>query len=176
MKETIQLPEDVIAGQEGSDITIEGDFGSVTKTFNHPSVYVTVQDDAIEVESDRDNRPQKAVVGTFRSHIQNMIEGVTDGYRYDLTAVYAHFPMTVSVEGDEVVVQNYIGEQAPRRVSIPDGVTVDIDEDDLTVYGADKEAVAQTAANIEQICEKGKRDPRQFQDGIYITEKGVYNG
>jgi large subunit ribosomal protein L6 len=87
-----------------------------------------------------------------------------------MKGVYAHFPMTIKQEGNKVVIENFMGERHPRKVDIMDGVTVEVDGEDLTLRGADKDAVSQTAARIEQMCHKGNRDPRTFQDGVYITE------
>ncbi|MDY6777767.1 MAG: 50S ribosomal protein L6, partial [Candidatus Nanohaloarchaea archaeon] len=117
-------------------------------------------------------RNDRAVFGTYVSHVQNMIEGVQEGYEYRLKTVYAHFPMSVKVEGDQVVIQNFIGERAPRRVDVMDNVDVEVNDDEVVVTGPSKERVSQTAARIEQACTKGSRDPRKFQDGVYLTSTG----
>lgn len=111
------------------------------------------------------------MVGTIRAHINNMIKGVTEGFTYKLKIRYAHFPMKVSVKGNEVIIENFLGEKHPRRARIMEGVTVKISGEDVIVTGIDKEKVGQTAANIEQATRIKGRDPRVFQDGIYIVEK-----
>lgn len=108
---------------------------------------------------------------TFKAHINNMIKGVTEGFKYRLKVVYSHFPMTVKVQGDEVVIENFLGEKNPRRAKILPGVTVKVKGSEIEVEGIDKEAVGQTAANIEQATRITKWDRRVFQDGIYIVEK-----
>ncbi|MFB6222660.1 MAG: 50S ribosomal protein L6, partial [Haloarcula sp.] len=81
------------------------------------------------------------------------------------------FPMQVDVEGDEVVIENFLGEKAPRRTTIHGDTDVEIDGEELTVNGPDIEAVGQTAADIEQLTRINDKDVRVFQDGVYITQK-----
>ena len=101
-----------------------------------------------------------------------MVKGVTDGFTYTLKALYSHFPMTLAVKGNEFVVNNYFGERVPRSSAILNGVNVKVqNKTEVIVSGIDKEAVGQTAANIERSTTVKKRDRRVFQDGIYLIEK-----
>ena len=101
-----------------------------------------------------------------------MVKGVTDGFTYTLKALYSHFPMTLAVQGNKFIVNNYFGERVPRSASILDGVQVKVqNKTEVIVTGIDKEAVGQTAANIERSTTVKKRDRRVFQDGIYLIEK-----
>jgi len=79
--------------------------------------------------------------------------------------------MSVKVDGNQVVIENFLGERYPRRAKILESVNVEIKGQDVIVKGFDKEKVSQTAANIEQATRIKGLDPRVFQDGIYITEK-----
>lgn len=171
----INLPNDVDVELDDAthSITVSAGGESLTRTLDHPAVTVDQEDGDIVVQTASKKRNHKAVVGTYASHIQNMVDGVTKGYEYRMQGFYAHFPMDMSVQGDTFVIKNFIGERAPRKIAIPEGVNVDIDGEDVVITGADKERVGQTAANIEQACYKGNRDPRKFQDGIYITGRGV---
>lgn len=172
MEEIIEIPDDVDVSKERLTVTVESDGETVEKKFTSPKVDVEVEDGNIKLTASAEGRKSKAMMGTYRSHINNMVNGVLEGYTYKLKTVYAHFPMNVKKSNNDVVIQNFIGERSPRHVEITEGVSVDIDEDEITVTGADKEKVSQVAANIEQECSKGSRDPRKFQDGIYITQKG----
>lgn len=169
----VELPENVDADISGTQVTVSGDGNEVERTFDYPAVTVTEEDGALVVRTDSEKRDDKAVVGTYASHLQNMVDGVTKGFEYHMKGFYAHFPMDMTVQGDTFVIKNFIGERAPREIPIPDNVSVEIDEEDVIVTGPDKETVGQTAANIEQACYKGNRDPRKFQDGVYITERRV---
>jgi large subunit ribosomal protein L6 len=69
-------------------------------------------------------------------------------------------------------VNNYFGEKVPRAAKILDGVNVKVsNKTEITVSGIDKEAVGQTAANIERCTTIKNRDRRVFQDGIYLLNK-----
>ncbi|PSP99617.1 50S ribosomal protein L6 [Halobacteriales archaeon QS_5_70_17] len=167
----IELPEEVSASLDHLDLTIEGPNGSVTRKLWYPDVSVTVEDGAVVVESEDDDRKSNATVGTFESHVHNMIHGVTEGWEYEMEVFYSHFPMQVSVEDGEVVITNFLGEEAPRRTPVRGDTEVQVDGEELTLRGSDIEAVGQTAADIEQLTRVSGKDTRVFQDGVYITQK-----
>ena len=127
---------------------------------------------ALIVRVDVPRRKERALAGTWKAHLNNMVKGVTDGFTYKLKALYSHFPMTLAVQGNKLIVNNYFGERVPRSAVILDGVEVKIqNKTEVVVSGIDKEAVGQTAANIERSTTVKKRDRRVFQDGIYLIEK-----
>ena len=166
---TIELPEDVSADLDHLDLTIEGPNGSVTRRLWYPDVSVSAEDDAVVIAYPDDaDRQTNATVGTFVSHVDNMIHGVTEGWEYEMEVFYAHFPMDVDVEGDEVVITNFLGETAPRP-AIRGDTDVQIDGEELVLTGPSKEDVGQTAASIEQLTRVTDKDTRIFQDGVYIT-------
>merc|ERR1712083_714452 len=69
------------------------------------------------------NRKDIATVRTVISHIENMIKGVTNGYRYKMKSVYAHFPINIAIQdgGKTVEVRNFLGEKIVRKVGMSDG-------------------------------------------------------
>ncbi|WP_232686228.1 50S ribosomal protein L6 [Halobacterium zhouii] len=172
----IDIPDDVTAEVDHLDLTVEGPNGSVTRRLWYPDVSVTVEDDTIVVESDIEDAKTSSTLGTFESHVTNMVHGVTEGWEYQMQIHYSHFPMQVDVEGDEVVIQNFLGEKAPRRAEIRGDTQVDVDGEELTLSGPSKEAVGQTAADIEQLTRVTDKDTRVFQDGVYIVEKPSKGG
>jgi large subunit ribosomal protein L6 len=68
-------------------------------------------------------------------------------------------------------VDNFLGEKTPRTTRIVGDCKVAVKGTELTVQGIDKEEVGQTVANIEKLTKVKKRDPRVFQDGIYLIER-----
>jgi large subunit ribosomal protein L6 len=172
----ITLPEDVTASTDHLELTVEGAEGSVTRRLWFPGVEVSVADDAVVIESDAEDAQTQATVGTFESHVRNMVHGVAEGWEYRMEVHYAHFPMQVNVEDDEVVIQNFLGERAPRRTDIRGDTTVEVDEEEIVLRGPDKEAVGQTAGAIEQLTRVRNKDTRVFQDGVYIVEKPEKGG
>ena len=172
----IEIPEDVSAEVDHLDLTVEGPNGSVTRRLWYPAVSVNVEDDHVVITADNEKAKTNATIGTFESHITNMIHGVTDGWEYKMEVFYAHFPMQVKVEGDEVVISNFLGEKAPRRAQVRGDTQVQVDGEELTLSGPNKEDVGQTAADIEQLTRVSDKDTRVFQDGVYIVEKPTAGG
>jgi len=172
IKEAIPIPDGVQANFEQNQLTIKGEKGELTRTFTHPKINVSLSEGTITVHCVQPRRKQKALVGTFVAHMNNMIKGVTKGFEYKMKTVYSHFPIKTSVEGDSFVIQNFLGERSPRKANILSGVTVDIKGEDVTVKGIDKEKVGQTVANIERAAAVKRRDIRVFQDGVYRISKG----
>ena len=167
----IEIPDDVSAETDHLELTVEGPNGSVTRRLWYPDIEVTVEDGVVAIASENEDAKTNATVGTFESHVANMIHGVTEGWEYTMEVYYAHFPMQVSVEGDEVVIENFLGERAQRRTPIRGDTDVQIDGETVRLTGSDKEAVGQTAADIEQLTKVTDKDTRVFQDGVYIVEK-----
>lgn len=167
----IEIPDDVSAETDHLELTVEGPNGSVTRRLWYPDVDVSIEDGAVVITSENEDAKTNATVGTFESHVANMIHGVTEGWEYAMEVYYAHFPMQVNVEGDEVVIENFLGESAARRTPIRGDTDVQIDGETVTLTGSDKEAVGQTAADIEQLTKVTDKDTRVFQDGVYIVEK-----
>lgn len=169
----VEVPEDVSVNLNGKKVTVKGPKGTVERDFSH-AIGVSIYQDGnkIVVETNFANRKKKALVGTIASHLENMIEGVKKGYTYKLKIIFSHFPISVEVKGDKVLIKNFLGEKAPRVAKILPGVSVKATKEDIIVEGVDIEAVGQTAANIERATKISEFDRRVFMDGIYIYEKG----
>jgi len=173
VEKIVNIPPDVGIEIDGRHVTVSGPKGDLTRDFSHTSVEFSREDSRLTVSVPWPRGREAAVVGTVQSHIDNMITGVREGFTYRLKMVFAHFPVSVRVEGDRVVIENFGGEREPRTAKILGSTEVSVEGDDVVVQGIDKEAVAQTAANIEQATRIRRKDPRVFLDGIYIYEKEI---
>jgi len=100
-----------------------------------------------------------------------MCIGVTEGYSYKMKVVYSHFPIQLKITGTKLEINNFLGEKNPRFARIEEGVKVTLGNDELSIVGIDRERVGTTAASIERATKIRYRDPRVFQDGIYLTER-----
>ena len=172
INEKITIPEAVNVSIDGNTLTFNGEKGSLYRVFVHPHINVQINGKNIEVICKNPRRKEKAIAFTFAAHIKNMMHGVSNGFEYKMKTVFSHFPIKTSVEGDEFVIQNFLGERSARHAKILDGVTVEAKGENITVTGIDKEKVGQTVANIERATKVKKRDIRVFQDGVYRTVKG----
>ncbi len=168
--EVIEIPENVTLTREGDSIIVKGENGELRRLFNHPTLQIKEKNGKLEISSSSTRKRDMAMIRTTKAHIANMITGVTEGFTYTLKIVYAHFPMNVKVDGNRVVINNFLGENHPRHAKIVGDTTVKVKKDTILVEGIKKEEVGQTAANIEQATRINKRDVRVFQDGIYLVE------
>jgi len=173
IKKTVTIPDGVAVSIDGRMVTISGPKGKMSRELWYPHIAILQVEDVISVDVDTAmiRKKQKAMVGTLASHIKNMIDGVTHGYRYRMKMVYSHFPVQLRIDGGKFIIGNFLGEKKDRMATILDGADVEISGDEVTVTGINKESVGQTAANIEQATKIKARDPRVFQDGIYVIEK-----
>lgn len=170
-QEKMEIPEKVEVEIVDSILKIKGEKGTLERDFLSPQIKIKKEDKSLVLSADKFSRKEKRILNTFKAHINNMFKGVLELYIYKLKICSSHFPMTVSVEGDQIMVANFLGEKVPRKTKILQDTTVEIQGDTITVSSASKEFAGQTAANIEQITKIKKRDRRVFQDGCFIFEK-----
>ena len=175
MKETltkiIELGEGVTAEISSGLLKLKGPKGEAQKVIIHPKVSIKIEADKIVLEAGKATKREKTIIGSFQSHIKNMVKGVSEPHEYKLKICSGHFPMNVSVSGKEFIVKNFLGESVPRKVNIIDGAKVKVNGTEIVITSSDREAAGQTAARIESLCRITNRDKRIFQDGIYIINK-----
>ncbi|MGZ7107963.1 MAG: 50S ribosomal protein L6 [Methanobacterium sp.] len=170
LREEIQIPEGIdVTIDDG--VLIKGSKGQLERKFNHPGISIKKDDSNIVLEANFPKKKDKAMLGTIKSHISNMIIGLTDGFTYNMKIVYAHFPMTVKAGKDKVTIENFLGERHPRTAKIVGSAKVQVNGDEVVITGINKEDVGQTMANLEQATKIKGRDPRVFQDGIYFLSR-----
>ncbi len=172
IKEQIKIPDGVTVTIENNILTVKGEKGELKRIFSHPKINIKINGNAIEVNGKNVRRKELALIGTIVAHTKNMIKGVTEGFEYKMKTVFSHFPIKTSVEGNEFIIQNFLGERAARRAKILEGINIEIKGDDITVQGINKEKVGQTVANIERATSVKRRDTRVFQDGVYRISRG----
>lgn len=171
VEEFVEIPPGIEVKIDRSLVDIKGPLGELRRDFSHAPVKIVVDGNNVKVSTEWPRKHEAAMVGTVRSHIRNMIVGVTKGFTYKLKVIFAHFPIAVKVEKDKVIVENFSGERTPRVAQVVGNIKVTVKGEDLWVQGLDIEAVSQTAANVEHATKIKQKDPRVFLDGIYIYEK-----
>jgi large subunit ribosomal protein L6 len=169
----ITIPEGVTIGIENKIATVEGPKGKLVQDFSHAVVDIRKEENDIVVSVSNAKRKEAALVGTISSHITNMTLGVVKGFRYLMKIVYAHFPIQLSQKDNVLHIKNFGGEKNPRFAKLIGDVKIQITKDDIILEGMDVSDLGQTAANIRRACHIKNRDPRVFQDGIYVYKKGV---
>merc|ERR1719231_5301 len=174
-KRTIDIPADVNVAVKSRKIRVKGPRGVLTKDLFHVKVDMKIKDGKIHAQVFWGNRAQLSCLRTVTSHIENMIKGVTKGFRYKMRLVYAHFPISVQIEnaGKTVELRNFLGQKLVRTVNLFEGVTISKSDvkDELILEGNDVNLVSQSAANIQQITRCCDKDIRKFLDGAYVSGK-----
>jgi large subunit ribosomal protein L6 len=172
IRQEVVMPKGVTASVSGSAVSVKGPKGELRRDFKAERVAIALAGDRITVVCRLPRREDKAMVGTITSHLANMVTGVSAGFKYQLKVVYSHFPVNVSVQGDKVVIKNFLGEKFPRQSQIVGSAKVEVKAQDITVSGASLEDVGQTAANMVLNTKIGRKDPRVFLDGIFLADRG----
>ena len=172
MERIIEIPQGVKVKVQGFEFEAQGPRGKVTKKFRNEYVSVEMKDKKIRVFTKREKKTDTAVVGTWESIIKSSFTGVTKGFIYTMKIVYAHFPVKVTVKGNQVLLDNFLGEKSPRKITLGPDTKVTVKGDLVTVEGSDLEVTGNAAARIEKMSKIKGFDPRVFQDGIYIVRKG----
>ncbi|KAL2042891.1 hypothetical protein N7G274_004651 [Stereocaulon virgatum] len=181
-EETLTIPENVKVNIKSRVVTVEGPRGKLVKDMSHLSVcFSHPSKNIINIELHHGARKNVATLRTVKTIINNLIIGVTKGFRYKMRYVYAHFPINVNLEKNpetglfEVEIRNFIGEKIIRRVTMLPGVDVEASKnmkDEIQLTGNSLENVSQSAADIQQICRVKNKDIRKFLDGLYVSERG----
>jgi large subunit ribosomal protein L6 len=171
IKREVPIPSGVTVTMKGNVMSVSGPKGSNQRNLWYPGINIEVADSMVIIDTEVSKKAQRAMIGTFASHITNLITGVSTGFEYRMKIVYAHFPMQVKVEGKKFTIGNFLGEKKARSANILGETKIKTSADEVLVTGINKEDVGQTAANIEQATKIKRFDPRTFQDGIYIVEK-----
>lgn len=166
-----KMPSGVTVGYKDGILTITGPKGEVSRPLRDPRLAISASGDTLLIACKNASRREKRMAKTFNAHVKNMIAGVQEPYRYKLKICSGHFPMNVTVQGDQFVVKNFLGEKFPRVLKLKKGAVVKVEGEFITVESCDKDLAGCIASDIELLTVKRNRDLRVFQDGIYMIEK-----
>lgn len=155
-RKPIAVPNGVTVTLDNTVITVKGPKGTLSREL-HKDMKVTVQDNTITVERPSDNKLHRALHGTTRSVVANMVNGVTEGYSKALELVGVGYRANKS--GNKLVLN--VGYSHPVEITPEAGIEFDVPSNTrIVVKGIDKELVGATAAKIRSVREpepyKGK--------------------
>jgi large subunit ribosomal protein L6 len=142
----IPLPEGVKVDVQGSQVTVKGPKGTLSRSF-HPDMEVAIEDNQVRVRRPTDQRHHRALHGLTRALLNNMVVGVTEGFHKQLEVQGVGY--RVDLQGDQSLLLQ-LGFSHNVCIAPPEGITFDVDSRTkvITVRGADKELVGQVAAEI----------------------------
>jgi len=148
-KKPVAVPAKVNASVAGKTLNVEGPLGKLSWSFR-PEVAVAVDGEAKEIRVTRsaDDRLSRALHGLTRAMIQNMIDGVTEGYEKKLEIVGVGY--LAAVQG--TTLQLRVGYANEVHKPIPAGLKVTCpDQTHVVIKGIDKQLVGQFAAEVRQV-------------------------
>ena len=160
----VAIPAGVKVTVEPSVITVEGPKGKLTQDYNN-LVSIEVKENELLVTRKDDSKPARAAHGLYRSLINNMVIGVTNGYSKVL--VINGVGYRAEVQGNLIVMN--LGYSSDFIAGIPEGLTVTVDgQNKITIAGIDKQLVGEFAAQIRKL-----RKPEPYK-GKGIRYQGEY--
>lgn len=157
-KQPIEIPAGVEVKMKDRQISVKGPKGELSREIPE-QVSVELKDKEIRVSAE-----DKAFWGLFRTLIANMIQGVTEGHEKKLELRGVGY--RANLEGEELVL--IVGYSHPVKIKKPEGITFLVEKNIITVSGADKEIVGQTAAKIREVR---KPEPYKGKGIRYVGEE-----
>merc|ERR1711981_167455 len=182
----VEIPDGVTVNTKARKVTVKGPRGEVTKNFSHLAVELQKmkldnkkrKGSFIRIRMWFGGYKQACSVNTLKSLIENMITGVTEGYRYKMRLVYSHFPINaiVAKSNDSVTIRNFLGGKQDKTIDMIGQTKVRLTpanemKDELVFEGFDNAALSLCCARVNQVCRTGRKDVRKFLDGIYVSAK-----
>lgn len=166
-KTPIPIPSGVDVAIADHHITVKGPQGTLERDIPG-TITVRSEGDELVVERPDDERENRALHGLVRSLVNNMVVGVTQGFRKDLEIVGVGYRATA--QGSSKI-NLAVGFSHPVTCEAPDGVSFEVPAPNrIAVTGIDKELVGQVAANIRQIR---KPEPYKGKGIRYAGERIV---
>ena len=164
-KKPIELPEGVKVDIKGSDVTVAGSKGKVSRSFR-PEISIKLEDSVLTVERSDDSRSQRAFHGLTRSLLNNMVIGVSKGFSRRLQIEGVGY--RAEVKGKNLILN--VGYSHPVEIEPPENVQFEVENRGklITVSGIDKQVVGEISAQIRKV-----RKPEPYK-GKGIRYEGEY--
>ncbi|MED4935671.1 50S ribosomal protein L6 [Heyndrickxia coagulans] len=163
-KKPVEIPSGVTVTINGDTVTVKGPKGELTRSFN-PDINIVVEDNIIHVTRPSDSKNHRALHGTTRALLANMVEGVSKGFEKSLELVGVGY--RAQKQGKKLVLN--VGYSHPVEFEPEEGLEVEVPSNTkIVVKGVSKERVGAFAANIRDV-----RPPEPYK-GKGIRYEGEY--
>ncbi len=163
-KKPIQIPAGVEARVDGATVTVSGPKGVLNRVFRD-DISFELLPNTITLSLNRKTLTSRTLLGTYAAHIKNMVTGVSKGFEKKLTIEGTGY--RAKVQGSSIILS--LGYSHDVTMNIPEGLTVAVKENEMTINGADREKVGQFAAVV-----RTKRPPEPYKGkGIRYSDEVI---
>ena len=163
-KKPIVIPENTKVSFDGFFLEVKGPKGKLKRLFKN-DVVITVGEIDITITKTKDTIFSKALLGTYASHIRNMIQGVNRPYVKKLIIEGVGFKVELSGS----VIKMALGFSHPVEIKVPEGIDVVVEKNTIQISGIDKELVGSFAAEI-----RSKKKPEPYKGkGIRYEDEEI---
>jgi large subunit ribosomal protein L6 len=168
-KKIITLPEKTELKISGDSVMVKGPLGELSREL-HPVIEVKIEGNEVTLVPKKMTLESRALWGTYASHITNMVNGVNKPFEKKL--ILEGIGYKSEVRGDKMVLA--LGFSHPVEVSIPAGLKVTAEKNNITISGSNKETVGQFAAELRALKkpEPYKGKGMRYHDEVIRRKQG----
>jgi large subunit ribosomal protein L6 len=146
-KKPIVIPAGVTVTLNNNTVTVKGPKGELTRTF-HSDITITVEENLVTITRPSDVKEHRALHGTTRAVLANMVEGVSTGFTRGLELIGVGY--RAQKQGNKLVLN--VGYSHPVEIEAEEGLEIEVPANTkIVIKGTDKERVGALAANIRQV-------------------------
>ncbi|MDQ0272594.1 50S ribosomal protein L6 [Cytobacillus purgationiresistens] len=146
-KKPIEIPAGITITMDSNVVTVKGPKGELSRSFNK-DMEIKVEDNVINVSRPTDSKEHRALHGTTRALLSNMVEGVSKGFERGLELIGVGY--RAQKQGKKLVLN--VGYSHPVEIEPEEGVEVEVPTNTkIIVKGTNKERVGALAANIRDV-------------------------
>jgi large subunit ribosomal protein L6 len=165
----VAVPSGVEVSLSENMLTVKGPKATLTRTVRPKDVSISIEDNQVTISpNETDLAP--ALWGTYAAHVRNMVKGVTEGFTKVLEIEGVGY--RAELKGNELVLNVGFSHSVP--MAVPEGLTVTVEKNVITITGADKELLGQFAADVRAVRppEPYKGKGIRYQGEFIIRKQG----
>jgi large subunit ribosomal protein L6 len=163
-RKILPLPKGVTVSSKNGTVGVKGPKGELAKALP-AGITFKITGDKLQVERADDSRENRSKHGLMRAHLANMVKGVTDGWTRELEINGVGYRAEVANE----TLTMALGYSHPVVFKLPKGVGAKVDKNRITLSGADRDLLGQTAAKVREL-----RPPEPYKGkGVKYVEETI---
>jgi large subunit ribosomal protein L6 len=165
-KKPVAIPSGVTASVEGQTVKVKGPKGAVNVVL-HDDVSAKVEAGEVTIDPRSDTKRARAMWGTYRAHVANVMTGVTKGFEQKLEINGVGYRATLQGKNLQIA----LGYSHEILYPIPEGITIAVPKaTEIVVTGIDRQKVGQTAAEIRHF-----RKPEPYKGkGVKYADERIF--